>query len=359
MKVLVLGGTGAMGTHLVDILSEMGGAECVVTSRSKRQSHKAEYVMGNAHDESFLRPLLSRCLWDAIIDFMVYTTDEFAQRAELLLCATRHYVYLSSSRVYADSKEPIKEDSPRLLDICEDKEYLATDEYALAKARQEDILKKSGKRNWTIIRPYITFSEIRLQLSPMEKEYWLYRALQGKTIVFSRDIANKFTTLTYGHDVAKGIAAIIGKETALGEAFHITANDSYLWSDILEVYRDAIEKVTGVRPKVCWTDKWRLGLGGSALQVKWDRLYDRRFDNSKISRFIDTSTFKPIKSTLHDCIFAFMETPSFGQISWVSEAKKDGLTGEWENVWKIKGIKNKVKYLIGRFGVCMPNKHNE
>ena len=35
----------------------------------------------------------------------------------------------------------------RLLDISKDDKYLRTDEYALAKARQENILQKSGK-NW-------------------------------------------------------------------------------------------------------------------------------------------------------------------------------------------------------------------
>ena len=40
------------------------------------------------------------------------------------------------------------------------------------------------------------------QLGVLEKELWLYRALNGRTIVFSKDIAEKSTTLTYGYDVA-------------------------------------------------------------------------------------------------------------------------------------------------------------
>ncbi len=100
---------------------------------------------------------------------MLYTTEEFKLRYDLYLNSTAQYVFLSSSRVYAESKTPIKEESPRLLDVCTDEAYIATDEYAIAKARQEYILKKSERRNWTVIRPYVTFSEIRLQLSPLEK----------------------------------------------------------------------------------------------------------------------------------------------------------------------------------------------
>ena len=54
-------------------------------------------------------------------------------------------MFLSSSRVYASQESPIREDSMRLLDVSHDSIYLKTDEYALAKARQEDILRKSGK----------------------------------------------------------------------------------------------------------------------------------------------------------------------------------------------------------------------
>lgn len=42
--------------------------------------------------------------------------------------------------MYVDSDEPITEEIPRLLDVCEDTDYLKTNEYALAKVREEDVL---------------------------------------------------------------------------------------------------------------------------------------------------------------------------------------------------------------------------
>lgn len=47
---------------------------------------------------------------------------------------------------------PLTENSPRLLETVQDLEYKKTDEYALAKARQEDILYQSGFSNYTIVR---------------------------------------------------------------------------------------------------------------------------------------------------------------------------------------------------------------
>lgn len=75
-------------------------------------------------------------------------------------------------------------------------QYVQSDEYAIAKAKQEDILRNSDFKNWTIVRPYITYSDERLQLGFFEKELWLYRAIKGKTIIFPSDIYEKTTTLT-------------------------------------------------------------------------------------------------------------------------------------------------------------------
>ena len=350
-NILILGGTGAMGAHLTRILAG-GGGKIHVTSRKERKGENGiTYHKGNAHDLSFLTTLLDECTWAAIIDFMTYTTPEFIERVGLLLNATKQYVFLSSSRVYANSSEPIKEGNPLLLNKCDDEEYLLTDEYALRKARQENVLRASGCKNWTIVRPYVTFSEIRLQLSPLEKEYWLYRALKGRTIVFSKDLAERVTTFTYGYDVARGIASLIGKDDALGQEFHITKNESHTWNEIFSTYLNVLEEETGLRPKVYLLEKWKPFLGGNHDQVKWDRLYDRQFDTTKIENFIDVNSFEPTLPALSECLRVFIKHPEFKPINWTSEAVKDKLTGEWASITEIPGVRQKLKYYLIRIGL--------
>lgn len=117
---------------------------------------------------------------------------------------------------------------------------------------------------------------------------------------FFKGYRRKSTTLTYGYDVALGIASIIGKETALGEAFHITSDESHTWKEILELYLDTVEKRIGVRPKLLLLDKSpRLEWAGAKWQVVVDRYYNRRFDNSKIKQYIDTSQFVLTKKGLY------------------------------------------------------------
>lgn len=338
-----------MGQYLVNILAEKGD-RVYVTSRSYRQSSfNVEYIQGNAKEDDFLFPLLER-QWDAIIDFMVYSTPDFSQRAPLILAATKQYIFLSSARVYAGSSERIREDSARLLDTSDDNEFLATDEYSLAKARQENFLYASNNKNWTIIRPYITYGDKRLQLGVLEKEGWLYRALKGRTIVFSKDMAVKLTTMTYGLDVALSIAALIGVPRAFGETYHVTDTNSVSWEKVLEVYLHVLEKHLGKRPKVIFLDlKDFYHCKPASYQIRFDRLFDRMFDCSKISDLVNVSSFESLEKGLTRCLDNFLENPDFLAIDWRAEAVKDRYSGEMARLSEPKTLKQKVKYLFYRF----------
>lgn len=349
MRILVLGGTGAIGEYLVQCLKETN-IEIVVTSRTYKSSEaNICYLQGNAKDTSFLSSLLLE-RWDAIVDFMVYSTNEFQSRFTLLLEATSQYIFLSSSRVYAYSKDPISEKSPRLLDVSVDQDFLSTDEYALAKARQENLLVNSAYKNWTIVRPYITYSEKRLQLGSLEKEEWLYRALKGKAIVFPHEMCSKLTTLTYSEDVSRGIVALIGNKKAYSEIFHITSNIAIPWSSILNVYLDVIMKKVGFRPKVFFVSNQNFVKCKIArYQILYDRLFDRKFDNSKISKYVKTELFLTVETGLKKCIEEFLLNPTFKEIDWRSEAIKDRYTKERMSLKNVPGLKNKIKYLCFRF----------
>lgn len=349
MRVLVLGGTGAMGVHLVSLLSN-SGIDSTITSRSYRKSkNHVKYIQGDAQDLIFLKTILSEN-WDIIVDFMVYSTADFEDRVEFLLKATNQYIFISTARVYADSEELLKETSTRLLDVLKDKQFLSTDEYSLTKARQEDILKNSGFLNWTIIRPYITYSEVRFQLGVMEKEDWLYRALKGRKIVFSKDIISKLTTLTYGLDVSKAIFAVLGNYKTFGEIFHVTSDKAYSWNDVLDIYLNNLENHLGFRPKVVLQE-----IDGffkhhpAKYQMLYDRMYDRQFDNTKISGYIEIAEFITLEEGIKKSLEEFFKKPSFKKINWRNEALKDRFSKDTSSLSEIKSFKDKIKYIVFRY----------
>lgn len=355
MKILVLGGTGAIGSSVVKILAEKGN-HVFVTTRSRRKNIELniKYLIGDAHDPAFIKQTLTE-RYDAIIDFMIYEPDEFQNYSEILLKNTNQYVFISSARVYADSHdEAITEDTPRLLDIFPDKKYLATNEYALAKAREENILLNGKYRNYTIVRPYITYSSQRIQLGIYEKELWLQRALEGKTIVFSKEIAERQTTLTNGYDVSLRIADLIGNPKAVGEIFQITTNENIKWGNVLDLYLDVLEEYLGQRPRVYFT-KYSdpVTERTNFYQVHCDRMYNRIFNSKKIHMVLgDTCAFIGIREGLRTCLKEFLlGDQNFTYRDWKIEATFDRLCGERTSIGKISGVKNKIKYLVYRYSI--------
>lgn len=347
MDILILGGTGAMGRHVSELL-KVKGYNVYITSRSRRENDEIiSYIQGNAKELTFISKLCQKH-WDVIIDFMVYSIDELKERINIILKSTDQYIFLSSARVYADSPI-ISEDSPRLLDVCQDKEYVASNEYAIAKAKEENLLFESKYKNWTIVRPGLTYAENRLQLGVYEKENWLYRALHGRSIVFSKDLIDKYYTLSYGKDVADGIVQLVGKTEAIGQVFHIVIKESFQWKDILNIYLDVLEKKTGKRPKVVLTEKCtNLKLSYAKYQVLYGRYFNRHFDNEKIGKLVNTSEWLLPKEGLKRCLISFLDNPQFLDIDWHKEALIDRAAGEWTPLKEIPGKKTKIRYLKWR-----------
>lgn len=349
MEILILGGTGAMGLPLVNLLKKEGHSIYITTRGKHTNEDNLCYIQGDALNAEFFNSLMSRN-YDIIVDFMVYRTEELEKRVPVFLSHTKQYFFFSSSRVYADSIVPITEKSPRLLDVCSDHNYLATDEYALAKAQEENLLRNSGKNNWTIIRPYITYNSNRLQLGVYEKENWLKRALEGKTIVLPKDIAEKNTSLTYGADVSAVMIELIGIDKAFGETFNIVNGQNARWIDILEIYLNVIEKRIGKRPKVKYVDNsYELMQVWNKWQIIYDRLYDRVFDSSKIESVSGVYKYKDMYQGLEECLNEFLDQPKWLGMNWKYEAYCDKVAKERTPISKISGIKDKLRYIIWRY----------
>lgn len=350
-KILLLGGTGAMGRYLAELLHK-DGKNVYVTSRSYHNSvERLHYIEGNAHDDVFLNKIFEeKGSFDCIVDFMVYSTVELNHRCNLLLSNTKQYIFISTARVYADVQGRISENSPRLLDVTKDKNLLNSGDYCITKAEQENILINSKKRNWTIIRPYITYSNQRFELGVYPKEEWLYRAINGKKIVFSNDIASHITTLTYGLDVAFAISKLIGNEKALGEIYNVTTDRWIKWENVFEIYLSALEE-HGIKVNVVRTNKvYKLFSPLDQYQVKNDRYYDRIFNTGKIGTIVNVDDFKTPETQLKDCMSEFLNHPKFDRINWMLQGFFDGITKDSAPADKeFESSKNKIKYYIGRY----------
>ena len=283
-KVLVLGGTGAMGRYLVPELLTLGyDIDIVSLDDVVSDNPKLKYIKGNTKEDGFLEKILAN-KYDGVVDFMTYSTEQFKNIHKLFLDNTDHYIYLSSCRVFADAP-PITEKSPRLLDVSDDQEFLATDDYALYKARQEDMLRNSGKTNWTIVRPATTYSTGRFQLVTLEAPSIIYRMHTGKTIVLPEAAMNCEATLSWGGDVGKMLALLLFNPKAYGEDYNVATAEHHTWKEIAEMYNE----IHPFKYITVSTEDYLNILGPGAAWVRYDLsfsaallTFQRITDNTKI-----------------------------------------------------------------------------
>ena len=350
-KVLLLGGTGAIGKSLVNYLNTEEMEVYVTTRKNIQDKENIKYIQGNAHEIDFLKKILFEHEFDVIVDFMLYSYEELKRKIELFLENTKQYIFISSARVYSNLDENICENTKRLLDVCEDKEYLMEEEYALEKAKEEDLLINNKKNNWTIVRPYITYNDNRFQLGVYEKEEWLYRVLKNKKIAIQKNLLEKITTLTYGGDVAKYISYLIGNEKTLGEIYQIANNDSKTtWLDVLNIYKRILNEY-GMELRVEVIDeKYDKILPINYYQLIYDRYYNRKFNSNKLSTIVE-STFMEPEEGLKKCLNKFIATdinnnvflePKFTGIM-------DKITNEKTDLNEFKTIKDIIKYILARY----------
>lgn len=294
-KILLLGGTGALGEYLVDELVKTDHT-VHITSRSPHKDFKnIHYLHGNAKEDAFLDDVLKES-YDCVVDFMIWPTETFKKKIDQIAAKTGHYMYLSSYRAYADADmKPLAEDSPLLVDVCTDKEYLKTDEYALAKGREERVLKDSSYDNWTIVRPAVTFSKARFQIGTLEASSIIPRAIKKRPLLLPREMVTKRAAVSWAGDVGRMMAFLLGNDKAKREVFNVATAESHTWGEIAAYYHELI----GTEVVLGDLDSYIKVVRGQ-YQVRYDRMLNRIVDNSKILNLMGLSNadLTPIKDAL-------------------------------------------------------------
>lgn len=282
-KVLVPGGTGAMGVYLVPELLNLGYEVDVISLDTVISDNpKLRYITGNALDYDYMAELLKND-YDAVVDFMIYSTKEkYEKFIPLYLDNTEHYIFLSTYRIYANEEHPIKETSPRILDVSKDEFLLHSGDYCIYKAEGENFVRTFKDKNWSIIRPAITYSKYRFQLITMEMNLVMRRMLEGKKLLVPEPAMNVQATMSWAGDVAKMISRMVLNSAAYGETYSVCTAEHNTWGEIAQMYN----RIGGLECVTTDTDTFldviALGNVYARQQLVYDRYYDRILDNSKI-----------------------------------------------------------------------------
>ena len=275
-----------MGRYVVPLLAEKGYAVDAVSLDAPDPSADpagVTRIQGNAKDEAFLVPLLER-RYDGIVDFLIYPTAEVARKLPLMASSTGHYIYLSSYRAYDGKDVPVREDARLLIDTADDPILRNSDDYSVYKARGERVLRALDRRNWTVVRPSITYSTYRFQLVTLEAPLVVGRTDRGKAVVLPETARNVRGTMTWAGDNARFLAELLFNDKAIGEAFTLATAENHAWGEIADIYASlrGLKAVWAPEEdflRIICPDPWNRNV---AWQLRTDRLFNRVIDNAKV-----------------------------------------------------------------------------
>ena len=301
-KVLLIGGTGAIGGYTLSELYRLGYSLDVITLDKAENSDRVTYHNFSASPDNVGKFLEGR-FYDAIIDFMYYTHHSYLPVLAMLTAHTEQLVFVSSYRIYADKCHPVREDSTRLTDIFTEDELLATNQsYPLQKSLVENIITASKYKNKvTIVRPVISFYHGRLSYITLKAPNIVLRSGVKPLLVpdAARDVIAGFT---FSGNVGKEIAHLIGKEAALGEDFILGSPERVSWGELAPAFCE------GLGSEFVWLDtdeflKYTTPDDiGEYYGLVNDRLINRDVDVSKVMRVtgLCASDFKPAYQAIVD-----------------------------------------------------------
>ena len=281
-KVLLIAGGGTLGTYVGQELLRKGCfVDVVCLNDPVCDDERIHYIKANA-DQEFLKRHLRDNRYDGIVNFIHYPDVAVYKPIHQLLSANaEHLIFLSSYRIYADTPDPITEETPKLLDVSQDADFLRDKTYyALAKAVAEQYLRnESNTSNWTAVRPVISFSSTRLDVVTQSGRRVIECAKSGDVLELPLEARERTAGLDWAGNSGKLIANLLFKEQAYGQSYTISSGQNLTWGQVAEIYRE----LTGVN--IAWIDtqtyleKYHKN---DPYILLYDRLLDRRIDNSKV-----------------------------------------------------------------------------
>jgi nucleoside-diphosphate-sugar epimerase len=278
-KILLIAGGGTLGTYTSKELLDMGYLVDVICPEDKESTdERLRFFKGYGNKEN-LEKLFEENHYDSIVNFIHYCdVEDYKKIHPLLINNTDHLVFLSSYRVYADKEHPITENSPRLFDVLDDKEFFQKETYALPKALCEDFLKNEcSNQPWTVVRPVISFSDRRLDFFTYSGHTVIKKSQNNEELLLPSFAKNLTAGIDWAGNSGKLIAKIAVNEKTIGEFYTISTGQNYTWGEVADMYKDLI----GL--KVKWVDEEDfIHNVCDKFMYEYDRKYNRIVDASKV-----------------------------------------------------------------------------
>lgn len=334
MKVLLIGGTGTISSAITRLLVKKGYDTYILNrgSRNDTLPEGVKTISADINNEAEAAEKLSGMTFDVVCDFIGFVPSQLERDFRLFNGKTKQFMYISSASAY---HKPVKD-------------YRITEgttlanpywEYSRNKIACEEYLMKMYRENGfpvTIIRPSHTYDERSVPLGVHgDKGSWqvLKRMLDGKPVIIHGD-GTSLWTITFNEDFAVAFVGLMGNPHAIGEAFHITSDESVTWNQIYKTIADAL----GVELKPYYVSSQMLqdlsnyDFEGSLIGDKSNTVV---FDNSKVKAAVPE--FKAVIRTeegIRRCVENVLAHPELQVADEEFDAWCDKVIGKLEELKK-------------------------
>jgi nucleoside-diphosphate-sugar epimerase len=284
MKILFIGGTGNISTAVTQLAAEQG-IELTLLRRGQRAADlpaTVRTITADIHDEADVEQTLGNQKFDAVVDWIAFTTEHIERDLRLFRGRTRQLIFISSASAYQ---------KPATHYLITESTPLANPywQYSRDKIACEERLMKAYREEGfpiTIVRPSHTYGDtaIPLAVNPWQRSWTaVERMRRGQKVIVPGD-GSSLWVLTHNSDFAQAFVGLLGLPQAIGHAFHITSDEVMSWDQIYRITAQA----AGVEARIvhipadfisaCIPDE----VGG----LTGDKSVSVVFDNSKIKRFV-------------------------------------------------------------------------
>jgi nucleoside-diphosphate-sugar epimerase len=305
VRILFIGGTGQISAACARRALD-AGLDVHLLTRGLSSSHPApegaQILRGDVRDPASMRAAASAQEFDAVVNFVAFTPEHVQADIDLFAGRTGQYVFISSASAYQTppARLPIVESTPLRNPVWP---------YSQAKIACEERLSHAYRDDGfpvTVVRPSHTYDRTQI---PYDTGWTMIdRMRRGKEVVVHGD-GTSLWTLTHSDDFAKGFVGLLGHPQAIGDAFHITSDESLTWNQIHEILGAA----AGTEPRIVHVpsdvilaadDAWGRSLLG-------DKAHSVIFDNAKIRSVVpDYVATTPFSRGAREIIAWHDEEPS-------------------------------------------------
>ena len=273
MKVLMIGGTGNIGTAVADTLLQRGW-EVTLCGRGQGRPDCGFIQTDRTRHADFESEMKEHGSWDCVIDMVGYTPTDAQSAVRAFAGRTAQFVFCSTVDVFAKPAPsyPVGPTAPRGAD--------PRFAYAYDKVRMEEILEEAaagGAFALTILRPAATYNDRSTPIGILNSGLSVMRRLRlGLPVIVMGDGLTLWSS-AHRDDVGAAIARAAGNPRAYGKAYTLAADEALTWIQYYQAVADALgappvtfvgvptELLVAAAPKAC---AW------CGVNFKYDNVFD-------------------------------------------------------------------------------------